>query len=148
MATPTTTRQGFFGFLYGVIWNRIRENRGNCKVYPAPLAVYLNRDNKTYLEPDIILVCDPGKMKEKGCYGAPDFVAEIVSPSTQSRDYFLKLNKYQDAGVKEYWIPDIRRDTIHVYDFAGRTKTTYGFEEKVRLGVPEGLEVDFSELEQ
>ena len=89
MATPTTTRQGFFGFLYGVIWNRIRENRGNCKVYPDPLAVYLNRDNKTYLEPDIILVCDPGKMKEKGCYGASDFVAEIVSPSTQSRDYFL-----------------------------------------------------------
>ena len=87
-------------------------------------------------------------MKEKGCYGASDFVAEIVSPSTQSRDYFLKLNKYQDAGVKEYWILDIRRDTIHVYDFAGRTKTTYGFEEKVRLGVPEGLEVDFSELEQ
>lgn len=66
MATPATTRQGFFGFLYGVIRNRIRENRGNCKVYPDPLAVYLNRDNKTYLEPDIILVCDPGKMKEKG----------------------------------------------------------------------------------
>ena len=81
--------------------------------------MYLNRDDKTYLEPDIILVCDPGKMKEKGCYGASDFVAEIVSPSTQSRDYFLKLNKYQDAGVKEYWILDIRRDTIHMISLAG-----------------------------
>lgn len=96
----------FYMVLSGIIFG---ENRGNCKVYPAPLAVYLSRDNKTYLDPDIILVCDPGKMKEKGCYGAPDFVAEIVSPGTQGRDYLLKLNKYQDAGVKEHWIPDIKK---------------------------------------
>lgn len=75
-------------------------------MYPAPLAVHLNRDNRTYLVPDVIVVCDPDKVEEKGCMGAPDFVAEIVSPSTQSRDYLLKLNRYQAAGVKEYWILD------------------------------------------
>lgn len=86
-------------------------------------------------------------MKENGCLGAPDFVAEIVSPSTQSRDYLLKLNKYQTAGVREYWILDAKKSTIHVYHFADNTKYTYGFEDKVPLNVIDGLVVDFSEFE-
>ncbi len=86
-------------------------------------------------------------MKENGCLGAPDFVAEIVSPSTQSRDYLLKLNKYQTAGVREYWILDAKKATIHVYHFADNTKYTYGFEDKAPLNVIDGLVVDFSEFE-
>lgn len=147
MATPTSTHQGLLGFLFVTIWNYIKSHKGKCKVYPAPLAVYLNKDNRTYLEPDIIVVCDPDKMKEKGCLGAPDFVAEIVSPSTQSRDYLLKLNKYQDAGVREYWILDTKKNTIHVYDFAEKKKHTFDFSDKVPLKVLQGLEVDFSEFE-
>lgn len=146
MAAPTSTHQALLAFLFAAIWNHIQSRQGRCKVYPAPLAVYLNKDNRTYLEPDIILVCDPDKIVEKGCMGAPDFVAEIVSPSTQSRDYLLKLNKYQDAGVSEYWILDTNRDTIHVYDFASDRKYTFGFNDKVALRVLEGLEVDFSQF--
>lgn len=147
MATPMSTHQGLLSFLHGTVWSHIRANKGNCKVYPAPLAVCLNKDNRTYLEPDLIIVCDPDKMKEKGCYGAPDFVAEIVLPSTQSRDYLLKLNKYQAAGVREYWILDTGKKTIHVYNFTEQTKSTYGFEDKISLGVLENLEIDFSEFE-
>lgn len=147
MASPTATHQRLLGFLHGTIWNYIREKKGRCQVYPAPLAVYFNKDHHTYLEPDVILVCDPGKMTEKGCYGAPDFVAEIVSPSTQSRDYLLKLNKYQSAGVKEYWILDIRKKTIHVYDFENERKDTYDFADKIGMKVLWGLEIDFSEFD-
>ncbi|MCI9501541.1 MAG: Uma2 family endonuclease [Hungatella sp.] len=70
----------------------------------------------------------------------------IVSPSTQSRDYLLKLNKYQDAGVREYWILDAKRNTIHVYDFMSDQKFTFDFKDKVTLGVLDGLEVDFSQF--
>lgn len=146
MAPPTSTHQKLLGFLFGTIWNHIREKGGRCQVYPAPLAVYPNRDNYTYLEPDVIVVCDEDKIREKGCYGAPDFTAEIVSPSTQSRDYLLKLNKYRSAGVREYWILDTKKRTIHVYDFENEEEGIYGFKDRVRMQVLEGLEIDFSEF--
>ena len=146
MAAPTTEHQRLLSFLHGTFWNYIRERKGKCQVYPAPLAVYLNRDNYTSLEPDLTVVCDSDKMGEKGCYGAPDFIAEIVSPSTQSRDYLLKLNKYQNAGVREYWILDAEKNTIHVYDFEGEKKDTYGFEDTIKVGIFRELEVDFSEF--
>lgn len=146
MAPPTSAHQKLLGFLFGTIWNYIREKGGRCQVYPAPLAVYLNQDNYTYLEPDVIVVCDEDKIREKGCYGTPDFTAEIVSPSTQSRDYLLKLNKYRSAGVREYWILDTKRRTIHVYDFENEKEGIYDFKDRVRMQVLEGLEIDFSEF--
>ena len=146
MATPTAEHQELLGFLHGNFWNYIKSHKGRCKVYLAPLALYLNEDSSTYLEPDLMVVCDPDKMREKGCYGAPDFIAEIISPSTQSRDYLLKLNKYQSAGVREYWILDAKKQTIRVYDFENGKKDTYGFGDKVSVTIFEGLEVDFGEF--
>ena len=66
--------------------------------------VYLNADNSTYLEPDLTVLCDPAKSEDKGCVGAPDWVVEVVSPSSKRMDYLLKLFKYRTAGVREYWI--------------------------------------------
>lgn len=146
MAIPSPTHQRLLMFLSASIWNHIRSHKGKCQVFPAPLAVYLNQDNLTYLEPDVIVVCDPDKMNQKGCHGAPDFVAEIISPSSQTRDYLLKLIKYQNAGVKEYWILDTQKQTIHVYDFADKKKGTYGFRDRIKMKTLEGLEIDFSEF--
>ncbi len=148
MATPTTVHQGLLIFLCAAAWNFVRSHKGSCKVYPAPLAVYLNRDSRTYLEPDVIIVCDKSKMREKGCMGAPDFVAEIVSPSTRSRDYVLKRNQYQAAGVREYWVLDPEKKIVHTYDFEEGTEAVWGFGDRVSMHVLEGLEVDFSEFEQ
>lgn len=147
MAAPTVTHQRLLSFLHGTFWNYIRSHKGPCEVYPAPLAVYLNKDSYTYLEPDLMVVCDREKMGVNGCYGAPDFIAEIVSPSTQSRDYLLKMNKYQDAGVREYWILDTEKKTIHVYDFVDEKKYTYGFGDQVKVRIFEKLEVNFSEFQ-
>ena len=95
----------------------IKKNNGSCKVYPAPFAVFLNQDDHNYVEPDISVICDPNRINEKGCNGAPDFIMEIVSPSSQRMDYLTKLFKYRTAGVREYWIVNPMKQTVQTYFF-------------------------------
>ena len=106
MTPPGTTHQRIASFLHWAIRNYIQEQNGDCEIFPAPFAVFLNNDEHTYVEPDISVICDKSKLDEKGCNGAPDWVIEIVSPSSKRMDYFIKLFKYQKAGVREYWIVD------------------------------------------
>lgn len=146
MASPTVEHQDLIGFIYGNMWNHIRSRKGNCRVYFSPVSVYLDQNSRTLLEPDLILVCDQGKRRRGGFWGAPDMVAEVVSPSTQSRDYLLKLNKYQAAGVRVYWILNTAKDTIHVYDFEQEKMEIYSFRDRVPVRLLDGLEIDFGEF--
>lgn len=148
MAPPTKTHQGLVTFLTVSIGNHIRDNKGTCRVYPAPFALYLDQDSETYLVPDLMVVCDMEKLDEKGCHGGPDIVMEIVSPSSRDRDYLLKLRKYHDAGVKEYWILDTDRKSIIVYNFENETTKLHGFQDKVASGVLENLDIDFQEFDE
>lgn len=81
-----------------------------CSVYAAPFDVRLaeahesDEETSTVVQPDISVICDPQKLDEKGCKGAPDFIAEIISPHTACRDYITKVALYEKHGVKEYWI--------------------------------------------
>ena len=147
MATPSRKHQGLVGNLFGEIFAYLNQNKGKCAVYPAPFAVYLNEDNRTYLEPDITVVCDRDKLDDKGCHGAPDFVAEILSPSSRSRDCLLKLIRYREAGVREYWIVDPERETVTVYDFVENKVGSYTFGDKVRVNLFPGLEIDFGGID-
>ncbi len=70
----------------------------------------------------------------------------MISPCTRSRDYLFKLNKYQAAGVREYWILDMERDLIQVYDFESKEVWGYGLKEKVPVRIFGDPEIDFSEL--
>lgn len=144
MASPTRTHQKLMMFLAGTFWNYVREHKGSCEVYAGPLGVYL--DDSTLLEPDVVVICDPEKLDEKGCHGAPDFVAEVISPSTRSRDYLLKLNKYQKSGVREYWILDVKMNAIQQYDFEQGKVYSYQFADRVPVHIFDGLEIDFSEF--
>lgn len=144
MAAPTRTHQKLMMFLAGTFWNYIREHKGVCEVYTAPLGVYL--DDDTLLEPDVVVICDPEKLDEKGCHGAPDFVAEIISPSTRSRDYLLKLNKYQKSGVREYWILDVNMNVVHVYNFEQEKMYSYRFTDQVPVHIFDDLQINFSEF--
>lgn len=97
-----------------------------CEVYAAPFTVRLfEKDEdtpnniKTVVEPDIVVVCDKNKLDEKGCKGAPDFIIEILSPSTARYDLIWKLNKYQEAGVKEYWIVSPGEQTVQALQLKG-----------------------------
>lgn len=148
LAAPSIIHQEAVGFLYTRIRNYLDSKKGTCKVYPAPFAVYLNADDTLYVEPDISVICDPDKLSNgKGCMGAPDWVIEIISPSSMRIDCLIKLFKYRTAGVSEYWIIDPEGQTVIVYNFIHRTMERYTFTDKVKAGIYEDLEIDFSQLD-
>ncbi|MDE7479367.1 MAG: Uma2 family endonuclease [Lachnospiraceae bacterium] len=144
MATPNRIHQDIVMDLSYLIKDYIVQKNGECKVYPAPFAVFLNADNKNYLEPDISVICDRNKLTDEGCKGAPDWIIEIVSPSSRSMDYNKKLFKYSTAGVREYWIVDYTKNQIMVYNFERDEMTDYTLSDKVKAGIYEDLEIDFS----
>lgn len=147
LASPNAVHQELLGTLYVAIYSYIKGNRGKCKVYVAPYSVYLHNDDKTYLEPDIAVICSKDKMDIKGCHGAPDWVIEITSPSTRARDYGIKLEEYRKAGVVEYWIVDPGKGQVTVHHLqAGTISRTYSFTEKVPVGIYNGFEIDFQEI--
>ena len=141
MAPPSWKHQKISGFLHNEIYNYIRERSGDCEVLAAPFAVFLNNDDINYVEPDISVICDKNKLDDKGCHGAPDWVIEIVSPSSQSMDYFKKLFKYRTAGVREYWIVDSVKELIMAYRFEKETMEQYSFGEDVPVGIYEGFSI-------
>ena len=112
MAPPNTRHQRILNYINTEINMYIRKNNGECEVFPAPFAVFLNDDDMNYVEPDISVICDKNKISDKGCQGAPDWVIEIISPSSRAMDYFTKLFKYQKSGVREYWIVDPDRKSV------------------------------------
>lgn len=116
-------------------------------MFAAPFAVFLNNDDMNYFEPDIVVICDPSKLDEKGCHGAPDWVIEILSPGTERLDCGIKLFKYRSAGVKEYWTINPRLRTVSVYDFEHNEKTRqYGFDDRIPVCIYEDLLICISEL--
>ena len=114
LASPSRAHQEIVMEVSARLKNHIDSHGGACKVYPAPFAVNLFADETTFVEPDVSVVCDRGKLSERGCEGAPDFVVEVVSPSNPEMDYISKLNLYRVAGVREYWICDPRRTRARV----------------------------------
>lgn len=104
MAPPTRRHQQILLSISRKIADHIDRHHGSCEVDIAPFAVFLNEDDKNYVEPDISVICSPDKLTDKGCIGAPDWIIEIVSPGSRRMDYYTKLFKYRTAGVREYWI--------------------------------------------
>lgn len=141
MAPPSWKHQRISGKLHQQIANYIDSNNGQCEVLAAPFAVFLNDDDKNYFEPDISVICDISKLDEKGCHGAPDWIIEIVSPSSKPRDYLTKLFKYRTAGVREYWIVDPGKDMTTVYSFEQNIVEQYDFDEDVPVGIYESLTI-------
>lgn len=147
MAPPNRLHQKISSRLNTVINNFIRKNNGNCDVYAAPFAVFLNKDDRNYVEPDLSVICDKNKLDDRGCVGAPDWVIEIVSPSNPRMDYGIKLFKYHTAGVREYWIVNPMKQSVIVYDFEHEKGTNqYSFDEAVPGCVFEGLEICISDF--
>ncbi len=137
MAPPNTKHQRLVHFFDREIGNYIQNRKGECEVFPAPFAVFLNKDDINYVEPDISIICDKTKLDEKGCHGAPDWIIEIVSPGNKPMDYFTKLFKYRTVGVREYWIVDPAKEMVTVYRFEKETMEEYSFEEDVSAGIYE-----------
>ena len=141
MAPPNTKHQRLVHFFDREIGNYVQSKNGDCEVFPAPFAVFLNEDDVNYVEPDISVICNKDKITDKGCNGAPDWIIEIVSPGNKPMDYFTKLFKYRTAGVREYWIVDPTKEIVTVYRFEKETMEEYSFGENVPVGIYEGFSI-------
>ena len=149
MASPSITHQMISGELFWRLKNYISNNKGGCKMLYAPFDVQLDRDNRTMVEPDLMVICDREKLTPRNCFGAPDLVIEILSPSTAQRDLILKLGKYRKAGVREYWVVDPKQKQVLVYPNlpAVLEPKVYDFTQKIPVGIWEGrCEVDFAKI--
>ncbi len=151
MAPPSTAHQRILSFLHAAIFSYISTKGGSCEVIPAPFAVFLhNEDNSglsNYLEPDLSVICDPDKIDDRGCHGAPDWIIEIVSPGSKRLDYYTKLALYRVNGVREYWIVDPLRKTIVVYDMEHDDgPVLHSLSDTIKVNIYDDLEVDFSRM--
>lgn len=126
----------------------IDEKGGSCEVFPAPFAVRLTKDDRTTVEPDISVICDPDKITNRGCEGAPDWIIEVISPGNAKHDHVRKLSLYIDAGVREYWIVDPHKEKVVVYRFDSDDPipSIYTFEDTVKAGIYEDLYINFAEI--
>lgn len=148
MAPPSRKHQKIQMELSAEIRNYIKRKKGNCEVYPAPFAVFLNKDDKNYVEPDISVICDKSKLDDKGCNGRPDFIIEIVSLASKKLDYNTKLAKYITAGVREYWIVDPLKERITVYFIDDDYMPyIYIFKDTIKVNIYDDLYIDFSKLD-
>ena len=141
MAPPSRTHQRISSYLHNELYNYIQKNHGNCEVYAAPFAVFPSKDSTSYVEPDLSLSCDPGLLDEKGCHGAPDWIIEIVSPSSKSMDYFRKLFLYRTCGVREYWIVDPAKQLVTAYQLDNETVEHYSFGDDIPVAIWEGFSI-------
>lgn len=140
MAAPTLTHQLLLGKLFRQIDAYIEKNKGNCTAVFAPFGVYIKNNIHDFVEPDIVVICDKEKLDDKGCHGAPDWVIEIVSPSSKKMDYERKRALYREAGVREYWIVDPKERIVTVYCFErGEEAVTYSCSEQIKVGIYEDL---------
>lgn len=146
MAPPSRKHQRITVELSTIINNYIKNQNGSCEVDIALFAVFLNENSRNYVEPDISVICDPNKLNDKGCSGAPDWIIEIVSPGSRRMDYFTKLFKYRNAGVREYWIVDPDKNRIMVYNFETEDTGDYTFSDSVKAGIYNDFFINFSEI--
>lgn len=140
MSAPSTNHQVLGGYLYYQFMSCVEQHNMTCFPFIAPVDVQLDKDNKTMVEPDVILCCDPKLNTGKRLFGAPDFLAEVLSPSTRKKDIFIKLNKYKNAGVREYWMidPDKQKVTVILFE-EDDDISVYTFDDDIPVWISKGL---------
>lgn len=149
MGAPSMNHQEILGDLYILFRECAKKHGMNCKVFLSPCDVRLDRDDYTMVQPDLFVFCHEYDRNAIRYEGAPDLVIEILSPSTRMKDMVLKLHKYQQAGVKEYWIvdPKHRNVTVHYFEDEDYAPEMYGFQDVIPVRISNGVcRVDFSQV--
>ena len=150
MASPSVVHQGILMALSGKFdyWLQGKP----CQVFASPLDVRLfpKEDNSdtTVVQPDLLVVCDKGKLGKGSVNGAPDLVIEIVSPSNSYKGMFYKFHYYLEAGVREYWIiePEMKKVQVHIYQNGHYFSTIYKNNDRIPVSVLPGLEIALGDL--
>ena len=150
MATPTTIHQAIGGFIHKMLLDHVLARGASCMPLMSPVDVQLDEDDKTVVQPDVLIVCDRKRFQNGRVFGAPDFLAEVLSPSTRKKDMTLKYYKYARAGVREYWMIDPDQKKVVVYDLENNSiPAVYGFQDKVPVQIWNGdCEIDFALIMQ
>ena len=137
LASPSPQHQRLVFEIAVALRDHVKRNGGPCEVFPAPFAVNLDANDAMWMEPDVSVVCDPAKISDRACEGAPDLVVEVVSPSSQRMDYLVKADRYERAGVREYWIVDPRHAStlVYRYETGDPMPTSYPFATPVPVSI-------------
>ena len=146
---PITVHQRISGRLHREIADYLKGK--TYEIFSAPFDVCLNglgNDDDTVIQPDLCVICNPSKIDDKGCNGAPDFVIEILSPSTAKHDCFIKYHLYRSAEVREYWIVDPETKTIqmHIFETNRYNAAAYGDTEKISVHVLDDCEIYLKDI--
>lgn len=149
---PRPAHQALLGALYVQVATHFEESDGSSEAYLAPFDVRLpdagdeDGDEATVVQPDLVVICDPSKLDEKGARGAPDWLVEILSPSTASHDQIRKRKLYERHGVKEYWLVHPQDRVAWIYRLKGGEYEPAEVVEcsgSSEVGAVSGLEIDW-----
>lgn len=134
-------------------------HKKKCEYFVAPFDVRLydhkksakaNKDIHTVVQPDLCVICDPEKIDEDGCLGAPDLIVEILSKGNSKKEMHIKYNLYEECGVREYWIADPEHSTLHVFvlynDEKYQLQRIYTTDEIAVSAIFTDLKVDVNEI--
>jgi len=152
---PNRMHQKVSAALFNQLYNHLKGN--TCETYSAPFDVRLpgtaaasDDEIDTVVQPDIVVICDPDKLDDKGCKGAPDLIVEILSPSTAEHDMKDKFYLYQRVGVLEYWLVNQTDKTLMIFKLNaageyGRPEM-YGSRDIVAVPLLGDLKIDLAEV--
>lgn len=150
---PSLRHQDVLGEIFRQVANSLRA--GPCRPFIAPFDVRLPRGGEvddqidTVVQPDLSVVCDRSRLDERGCRGAPDWIVEVLSPTTAGHDQILKRDVYERAGVREYWLVHPVDRVVIVYRLAagefGRPEVRELSGRQSVEAVP-GVEIDWDEF--
>lgn len=148
LGAPTDKHQIIRDEVFARFREHIRKKKGKCVTITSPIDVQLDCDNRTMVQPDVIVVCDRNKFKKGRVFGAPDLVVEVLSDSTKKKDIFIKGQKYWDSGVREYWLVDSVKKRVYVHQYEkDDLNKVYTFDDRVPVGIwNDECEVDFAEI--
>ena len=152
VSMPGIKHQRIVGEIDFAFKTYVKKKKGKCEIFGAGVDVRLDCDDKTMVVPDITVVCQKDKFTERYLDGAPDLVVEVLSKSTKKKDMTLKLGKYAEAGVREYWVVDPEKETVIVYKFSREDENDadicfYTFANQIPVGIwNDECIVDFAEI--
>ncbi|GAB6140067.1 Uma2 family endonuclease [Methylosoma difficile] len=150
---PDLAHQDVAGELYRQVANFLKGK--SCRVFIAPVDVRLPKHHEddakidTVVQPDVLVVCDSSKLDRRGVRGAPDWVVEVLSPSTAGHDQIKKRQVYERHGVREYWLVHPTDKVLTVYrliDGEFAKPDIYELQGETRVGILPDIAIQWDEL--
>lgn len=154
MASPSEKHQAIIGYIFNYLSNELRKRKRKCLPFVAPFDVRLDHSSgpTTVVQPDILVKCSKdNRVDDEGneLPWIPRFIIEVLSPSTRSKDMFVKTKKYKESGVVEYWMIDDSAKQVIKYNFTNDSIEIFGFDKKIPIDVFDGdIKIDMKDMQE